>query len=314
MSFFKSNKNKNKIVYNIVNISENTKDKECIDADNKNEKKYRDTVTKINKETKKWENTGVNLTLNIIPPPTPNNYDRLIDFRKKNVLRPAILQSQATLYLYNKNYTLGKDYDAYQAIEVADKLRKYEKQTIIDNEEQFQNDLINDDNVNLDILNLNPNIERRRVRSKSLIFSENEMMNDLSNSINENTVKQIQSNIVTRSRSKSLTSKSNKKFKNQKTKNRRPSRSISLDNNPNLSHVDENSIGDIDEIIDDFDIKSQVNNTQKEDLYPNIQPHIVFPSAPPAPLPSAPSAPSAPPRTDDDYYPRKNSLEDTYSC
>ena len=140
------------------------------------------------------------------------------------------------------------------------------------------------------------------------------MMNDLSNSINENTVKQIQSNIVTRSRSKSLTSKSNKKFKNQKTKNRRPSRSISLDNNPNLSHVDENSIGDIDEIIDDFDIKSQVNNTQKEDLYPNIQPHIVFPSAPPAPLPSAPSAPSAPPRTDDDYYPRKNSLEDTYSC
>ena len=102
MSFFKSNKNKNKIVYNIVNISENTKDKECIDADNKNEKKYRDTVTKINKETKKWENTGVNLTLNIKPPPTPNNYDRLIDFRKKNVLRPAILQSQATLYLYNK--------------------------------------------------------------------------------------------------------------------------------------------------------------------------------------------------------------------
>ena len=33
MSFFRNNKNKNKVIYNIINISENTKDKECIDAE-----------------------------------------------------------------------------------------------------------------------------------------------------------------------------------------------------------------------------------------------------------------------------------------
>ena len=62
-------------------------------------------------------------------------------------------------------------------------------------------------------------------------------------------------------------------------------------------------MNDIDEIIDDFDYKGRVNKTQKEDLYPNIQNHIVIP------------VPSAPPRNDDDdYYPRKNSLDDSYMC
>mgnify|MGYP006256481713 CR=1 FL=1 len=70
------------------------------------------------------------------------------------------------------------------------------------------------------------------------------------------------------------------------------------------------TINNIDEIIDEFDYKSKVNNKQKEDLYPNIQSHIIFP------VPSAPSAPlpSAPPMSDDHYYPRKNSLDDSYMC
>ena len=303
MSFFRNNKNKNKVIYNIINISENTKDKECIDADNKNEKKYRETITKVNKETKKWENTGVNLTLDIIPPPVPNNYDRLIDFRKKNVLRPAILQSEATIYLYKKNYVLGKDYDAYQAIDVANKLIKYEKQTVIDEEEVFQNDLFNDENVNLDILNLNPNIERKRVRSKSLILPENTAI------LLQENLKNNKNKTKNRSRSKSLSGNKKNKLINKDIK---PNRSLSLDNNKDNNN-------NIDEIIDEFDFKSKVNNTQKEDLFPNIQSHIVFP------VPSAPSVhsvssvssrpmPSAPPRSDDDYYPRKNSLDDSYMC
>ena len=49
-----------------------------------------------------------------------------IKVKKRNVLRPAIKQSSATLYLYSMGYTLGKDYEAYQAIDLANSLKNYE--------------------------------------------------------------------------------------------------------------------------------------------------------------------------------------------
>ena len=45
--------------------------------------------------------------------------------KKKNVLRPAIKQTEATIYLCKKGYRLGKDYEAFEAIETAEKLRDY---------------------------------------------------------------------------------------------------------------------------------------------------------------------------------------------
>lgn len=289
MSFLRNNKNKLKVVYNIINISENTKDKECIEADNENEKKYRKTMARVTKETKKWENTGVSVSLNLVPPPTPNNYDRLIDFRKKNVLRPAILQSEATIYLNNKNYILGKDYEAYQAIEVAGKLRNYEKQTVKNNEEKFKNNLLNDDNVNLDILNLNPNLERKRNRTKSLVLHDNYDFEQMQNYINDNNKNKKKNKLSKRERSKSLSSNKSKNLNDKQNKylynNGKPTRSYSLDNN-NKNFID------IDEVIEDFDNKGKVNNTQKEDLYPKTQGIIAFPSPPSGPIPSAPSAPS----------------------
>jgi len=303
MSFLRNNKNKLKVVYNIINISENTKDKECIEADNENEKKYRKTMAKVTKETKKWENTGVSVSLNLVPPPTPNNYDRLIDFRKKNVLRPAILQSEATIYLHNKNYILGKDYDAYQAIEVADKLKKYEKQTIKNNEEEFKNDLLNDDNVNLDILNLNPNLERKRNRTKSLILHDDydfeqmqKYINDTNNNKNNKLSKRERSKSLSSNKSKNLNDKQNKYLYN----NGKPIRSISMDN-------DSKNFNDIDEIIEDFDLKSKVNNTQKEDLYPKTNGIISFPSPPSDPIPTAPNAPNTPKAPLKQTYPILNS-------
>jgi hypothetical protein len=62
------------------------------------------------------------------PPPTPNNYDRLLDHKKKHVLRPAILQSEATIFLLQRGYVLGNDYEACDAIEVSKKLREYEEE------------------------------------------------------------------------------------------------------------------------------------------------------------------------------------------
>ena len=117
----------NKIVYDIININENTKDKECINADNENEKKYQSVMKQAGKTSKLWDNTGVTMNIDVPTPPKPNNYDRLLDYRRKNVLRPSIQQSMATIYLYKHGYVLGKDYEAYQAIEIHNKLLKTEK-------------------------------------------------------------------------------------------------------------------------------------------------------------------------------------------
>ena len=126
MSFIKSKSNK--VIYSIINITEDTKEKECITADKKNEKKYQETLEKLGTTTKAWENTGVTLNMVVPPPPTPNNYDRLLDHKKKHVLRPAILQSEATIFLLQRGYVLGNDYEACDAIEVSKKLREYEEE------------------------------------------------------------------------------------------------------------------------------------------------------------------------------------------
>tara|TARA_B110000261_G_C13015081_1_gene329696 strand:- start:54 stop:737 length:684 start_codon:yes stop_codon:yes gene_type:complete len=127
-------KKKNKIIYNILNINENTKDKDCINADTNNEKKYQSVMKKAGQTSKLWDNTGVTMNIDVPSPPKPNNYDRLLDFRKKNVLRPSIQQSNATIYLYNKGYVLGKDYEAYQAIEIHNKLINIEEEDNLKNE------------------------------------------------------------------------------------------------------------------------------------------------------------------------------------
>lgn len=134
-------KKNNKIVYHILNINEHTKDKECINADNDNEKKYQLVMKKAGKTSKLWDNTGVTMNIEVPSPPKPNNYDRLLDFRKKNVLRPSIQQSKATIYLFKNDYKLGKDYQAYQAIEIYNKLIEMEKK------EKEKNELIKEENI-----------------------------------------------------------------------------------------------------------------------------------------------------------------------
>ena len=119
----------NKLIYNILNITENTKEKDCIAADKKNEKKYRETIEKLGITTKEWENTGVMLNLEIPTPPCPSNYERLLEYRRTHVLRPAIVQSEATIYLHERGYKLGEDYQAYQAIEIVNKLQEYDRET-----------------------------------------------------------------------------------------------------------------------------------------------------------------------------------------
>jgi len=145
--------NKNsKINYNIININDSIKDKTCIQADKDNEKKYRQFIEKAQRTSEKWENTGAKMNLEVPKPPKPNNYDRLIDFRKKNVLRPAIEQSKATLYLHKCGYLLEKDYEAHQAIELSNSLKNYSKdfkKKKLGEKQSKLEDVLNIKNINL---------------------------------------------------------------------------------------------------------------------------------------------------------------------
>lgn len=211
-------KNKqNKVIYSILNITENTKEKECISADKKNEKKYRETIEKLGNTTKYWENTGVTFNTDVPPPPNPNNYERLLDFKKKNVLRPVIKQSEATIYLYKKGYRLSIDYEAFEAIETAEKLKDYEAESkqkvqkkmflpqVADNL-FYQHNLENksssesDEEIDLDNLNFNKNTKRN-----SLIQHNN---NQEENNDNTSFLGKFRS----RSRSKSQSNKKINKY------------------------------------------------------------------------------------------------------
>ena len=326
MSWNRSNSTKkNKVVYNIININDTTKDKECIAADKKNEKKYRETIEKTRNSTKLWENTGVTINLDVPVPPKPNNYERLLEFRKKNVLRPAIKQSEATIYLYEKNYVLGRDYEAYQAMDIVDKLKKY------DLNENFDSDFCeesNDENIiraNKKSLNLNNNFFRRRNSVNLEEGGENNM--DLNifdiapNLENRRRSMNLYQNDSKVSRSISLPSQNftNNTIYESDDENyngfmrKRSNSEMKINPNYNIEKKIDNRINSR---INNFQNLGDINKTEKEDLlpkqelYPNLnnsKSNMNRPSAPFIPsnsknasAPPAPSAPSAP------FTPRKN--------
>ena len=59
-------KKNNKIVFNILNINENTKDKDCINADTENERKYQQVMKQAGK-TSKLHNIYITLLSIYIP-------------------------------------------------------------------------------------------------------------------------------------------------------------------------------------------------------------------------------------------------------
>lgn len=118
-------KSTNKITYTIININDSTKEKVCIQSDKENEKKYRLFCDKATTTSKKWENSGAKMNLEVPKPPKPNNYEKLMEFKRRNVLRPAIEQSMATIFLLKYGYKLEEDYEAYQAIDLAKSLKSY---------------------------------------------------------------------------------------------------------------------------------------------------------------------------------------------
>ena len=99
-------------------------EKECGKLDAINERKYNKLIHKANKAERTIQRTGLSMNLEVPPPPHPSNRDRYIIWKKRNVFRKVIPQSEAIIFLTKNNYVLNKDYEAYQAIDLANELKK----------------------------------------------------------------------------------------------------------------------------------------------------------------------------------------------
>ena len=99
-------------------------EKECGKLDTINEKKYNKLISKANKAERTIHRTGLSMNLEVPPPPHPSNRDRYIIWKKRNVSRKVIPQSEAIVFLTKNNYVLNEDYEAYQAIDLATEIKK----------------------------------------------------------------------------------------------------------------------------------------------------------------------------------------------
>ena len=121
--------------YIIVSNFRETNERECGKVDSKNERKYHELLRKANKAEKTIKNSGLSMNVEVPPPPHPSNRDRYIIWKKRNSVKHVIPQTKAVSFLTKEGFTLDKDYEAYQAIDLANEVRK-RKGLPIENEDE----------------------------------------------------------------------------------------------------------------------------------------------------------------------------------
>lgn len=119
------------IPYIIMKQFEHVTEEECIKIDRENEKLYKKLITKARTAERAILNSGLSMNLEVPMPPHPSNRDRYILWKKRNVKQFVIPQSKAVVYLSSIGYILNEHYDAYQAIDLANELRKKDGKTEI---------------------------------------------------------------------------------------------------------------------------------------------------------------------------------------
>ena len=110
--------------YKIITDFESKTEKDCVKQDEENSDIYAELLAKAKKARKSIKNSGLQMSLEVPPPPVPNNRDRYILWKKRNISEKVIPQSDAVYFLTKEGYELNKDYEAYQAIHLAEQIRK----------------------------------------------------------------------------------------------------------------------------------------------------------------------------------------------
>jgi hypothetical protein len=125
----------------LINCSE----KECSEYDIYNEDIYKKKFTTYMKIKSKLEKSSLELKELPHEPPKPNNFERLIIYRKRNQRVNCLYQTSAIVYLLNNGYKLVNDitsmkinpheprkyFEAYQAIEFANELSNIKQEQYI---------------------------------------------------------------------------------------------------------------------------------------------------------------------------------------
>ena len=140
----------NRIPYKIFENFSNIKEKECVEADKHNDQLYKNTVKKISGAIMIINKTGISMNIEVPKPPSPNNYQKYVLHKKRNLRKNVIYQSKAVAYLMHKNYKLDIDFEAYQAIDVANWVKKLNGELdfiLSGNEIDEQNENINTSNI-----------------------------------------------------------------------------------------------------------------------------------------------------------------------
>ena len=88
--------------YIVVNNFESTSERYCIKMDEKNERIYNSMLSKVDKANKTLGNSVLCVNIEVPLPPRPTNRDRLLLWRKRNIAKPVIEQSDAILFLEKK--------------------------------------------------------------------------------------------------------------------------------------------------------------------------------------------------------------------
>lgn len=180
--------------YIIVSNFKETSEKECGKIDAKNEKKYRYLLSRASKAEKTVQNSGLHVNVEVPPPPHPSNRDRFILWKKRNSVKHVIPQSNAIAYLTKKGYTLDKDYEAYQAIDLATEIKKRDGTL-----EQTEDTTIYFRNV---YTNRDKNIFRRRSMYKSGSRNKKE---SVSTATSSSSLESLENSAYLRNRSNSNT-------------------------------------------------------------------------------------------------------------
>ena len=110
--------------YSIMSDFKNTTEKECIKIDKANQSNYARLLSKANLAQSTIKNSGLSMNLEVPLPPRPSNRDRFLLWKKRNISKPVIEQSEAVLFLKDNGFDLNKHYEAYQAIELSKEIKK----------------------------------------------------------------------------------------------------------------------------------------------------------------------------------------------
>lgn len=150
-----------KINYKIISDFNHSSSKDCRKADIYNEKLYIKNIELTDKGTKQLEKSGLIINIELETPPRPNNFEKYIQWKKRNSKKPAHEQSEAIIYLYKNGYKLGIDYEAHSAIELVKKLKKSITKS-----------------SNKNIINNTFSYEKKETNNLSLCFETIELEND----------------------------------------------------------------------------------------------------------------------------------------